>query len=91
MTVMRSVCVCSDRVPAQVDQEADVCVWKLLDPNRKACASEGTCVGPGAKCRARQISLPVCRLTAERDAKDRLYQWGCDLLWYPWEKAGGTG
>ena len=61
------------------------------DPNRKARASQDICVGPGAEWSARQISSPVCRLTAEQDGKGRLYQWGCDLTWYYWDKAGGTG
>lgn len=34
--VIRFVCVCSDRAPEQVDQEADLYVWKLLGSDQKS-------------------------------------------------------
>lgn len=36
VTVIRLVCVCSDRVPEQVDPEADLYVWKLLGSKQKS-------------------------------------------------------
>jgi len=36
LTVIRLVCVCSDKVPEQVDQETDLCVWKLLGAKQKS-------------------------------------------------------
>lgn len=79
VTVIRLVCVCSGRAGESGGRAGgcrkQICTFgSCWDPNSKARASDNTCVGPGAECSARQVSWVACRLTAEQDAKGRLYQ-----------------